>query len=138
MNARTLLLLVAALKAFDRAHERQTCTACGATWDDDATTCRWCEAANRRLVDDERRAILWPAWAEGHGPRYDELDELDRQVWDQTRGVPAGTGQVKFWAGRLRRALDAGIVTMHEADAALRRIEAWQNASTPTRIEEAA
>jgi hypothetical protein len=99
---------------------------CGAGWvglPDDP--CGWCADALERQVADERRMLLDPPSLHsdnGH-PRYDELDELDRAVWDRTRGQTRGTESVKTWLERLARAVRAGLITRAEACAAVDRLE---------------
>lgn len=128
---RSLMLLVAAMHAYDAAFALMTCDDCGAQWDrDEGETCRWCAEAAERQIEWQRRMLLYPAFAAvDHGPRYDELNEPDRRVWDATRGLTPGGGSATFWAGQLRRAVEVGLVTMHEADLALRRVERWSKAA---------
>lgn len=95
---------------------------CGAGWvgrPDDP--CSWCADAAARAVADLRRQLLWPAWMLEQGPRYDELDEVDRAVWDRTRGIRRGEASERAWARRLAEAVIAGIVTEADARAALAR-----------------
>jgi hypothetical protein len=123
---RDLELLVAAMRAYDAVMRRHTCPDCGAAWEGDSTECWWCAETERRLVDDQREALLWPTWMADQGVRYHELDRVDQKIWCDTRGIPRGTGPLEFWAARLRRAVSSGLVTMLEADMALARYDHWQ------------
>jgi hypothetical protein len=99
-----------------------TCDTCGATWcGETGDPCQWCQESLQRLLEDQRTTLLWPPWLHnGNGPRYDELSDVDRQVWDRTRGV-SSQGSVTTWIDRLGRAVTSGLVTQTEATAAIRR-----------------
>jgi len=102
---------------------------CGAGWVGRAgDDCPWCVAAAERDVAELRRRLLWPAWMVEQGPRYDELDEVDRAVWDRTRGIRRGEASERGWAERLADAVNARILTPGEADAALARAERRRHA----------
>ena len=81
------------------------CATCGATWEglysDDPEWCWWCERRDEQLVADQRRMLLWPDVPE-RGPRYDELDEVSKAVWDRTRGQVPGHDSTVAWVRRLR------------------------------------
>jgi hypothetical protein len=119
-----LYRLIAAMRAYDAVMARHRCADCGASWDGD-DGCWWCAETERRLVEDQREALLWPVWMADQGVRYHELDWVDRKIWCQTRGIPYGSGPLEFWAARLRRAVSVGLVTMLEADLALARYDRW-------------
>lgn len=95
---------------------------CGAGWIGIADDpCSWCLDAAERDVVELRRRLLWPDWLVEQGPRYDELDDDDRAVWDATRGIARGEASERTWARRLADAVHAGIVTEADARAALTR-----------------
>jgi hypothetical protein len=99
------------------------CDVCGATWVGELDDpCGWCEDRAARDLQDVRRAILWPDWSIPQGERYDDLSELDRLVWDTTRGIRRGAAVEHAWAERLRQAVEAGIITPAEAEAVINRI----------------
>lgn len=84
--------------------------------------CPWCETSLERLITDTRMDLLHPAWLDvDHGPRYDELSDDDKLVWDAYRGNATGGGSRATWAARLGRAVKAGLITEAEAMGALRR-----------------
>jgi hypothetical protein len=126
-----LALLAAAMRAYDATVER--CARCGATWTiDEGSECRWCAEGDARLLGDQRQALLWPDWATKRDDRYYRISPEDQEVWDATRGIPRGEkadGARRFYGERLRRAVDAGLITMREADDALRRVTAWEKAA---------
>jgi hypothetical protein len=104
------------------------CADCGAGWvghvDDGDDWCPWCERAEARQIEHERRMLLDPPWlrsSEGD-PRYDRLSEVDKAVWDRTRGQSRGTDSLAAWETRLRRAVESGLVTKDEARTAWRRV----------------
>lgn len=105
------------------------CTTCGAGWvghvDDGPEWCPWCEEAAARQVADQRRLLLAPPWlrSDGGSVRYDDLSEVDRAVWDRTRGQSRGEHSVEAWTDRLVRAVEAGLISEDEARRATRRIK---------------
>lgn len=110
----------------DGWHER-VCAVCSASWvghERDGDWCAWCEASDARQRALERRLLLDPPWlrTSAGDPRYDALSDLDRAVWDRTRGQSRGTDSVVAWAARLRRAVEAELITRNEAERAMRRI----------------
>jgi hypothetical protein len=124
-----LELLAAAIKAYDATVEH--CAMCGATWTvDEMAECRWCADAHRRLLEDQRQALLHPEWAQQRDARYYQLSPEDQKLWDQTRGIPRrGDGAITFHGERLRRGVECGLITMHEASQALKRVTAWERAA---------
>jgi hypothetical protein len=101
------------------------CGVCGATWtglySDDPEWCWWCDRAHERMITEQRKLLLWPSMPE-RGPRYDELDDVGKAVWDRTRGQTPGHDSVIGWVRRLRVAVEAELITEHEAEAAMRRV----------------
>lgn len=118
-----IAILAAAMRAYDRAHAEVVCSVCGASWDrEEGTDCRWCTEALGRLRDNERKALLWPDWLHiVRHPGYLACSDVDRKIWAQTRGVANVEGAASFWAEHLRRGVEAGLITRHEAEGALRR-----------------
>jgi hypothetical protein len=102
--------------------ELLACNLCSATWYGPALEhCPWCERAVETMLDDHRKRLLHPDWAESQGDRYDELSPVDKAVWDRTRGISRGAGSVEAWTKRLLEAVDADIITVDEARQALER-----------------
>jgi hypothetical protein len=96
--------------------------ACGAGWVGAVDeVCWWCAQAEARQRGHYRRELLWPAWMVEQGPRYDDLSPLDRALWDAARGIDRGEHSRRAWARRLGQAVTAGLITRHEARAALAR-----------------
>jgi hypothetical protein len=124
-----LLRLAAAIRAYDATVEH--CAICGATWTvAEGAECRWCAEGARRLLEDQRQALLHPEWAQQRDARYYQLSPEDQKLWDHTRGIPRrGDGAITFYGERLRRGVDCGLITMHEASQALRRVTAWERAA---------
>jgi len=105
----------------------RTCATCRAEWEGleaDGEWCPWCEAREAHQRALERSLLLDPPWlrTDVGNPRYDALDDVDKQVWDRTRGQLHGTDSILVWAARLRRAVDSGLITNHEAERAIRRV----------------
>jgi hypothetical protein len=112
---------------FGDGWRERVCSTCSAGWvghERDGDWCHWCEAAAARQKTAERALLLDPPWLRSSAgdPRYDDLDDVGKAVWDRTRGQTRGTDSVITWAARLRRAVDADLITAAEADRALRRI----------------
>src|SRR4029077_8505076 len=88
------------------------CADCGATWTglyaDDPAWCWWCERRDERMLAGQRRLLLWPEMPE-RGPRYDELDDVSKAVWDRTRGQATGNDSMVGWVRRLRVAVEAEV-----------------------------
>ena len=106
--------------------QQRVCPDCKAGWVGLAEDpCGWCADAAERQVADERRLLLDPPWLRSSAgdPRYDALSEVDKAVWDATRGQTRGADSLKVWAERLARAVTSGLITRHEADRALTRAE---------------
>jgi hypothetical protein len=137
---------------------QRLCRDCAASWCGfPCDPCPWCFAAAERQLAEQRRLLLFPPFRyDQHGPRYDELDDVDKRIWDRTRGKVSkgthaptvrfapveassgngphedrfGTDSVREWARRLGRAVEAGLVTDVEADAALARVSAAARSNT--------
>lgn len=78
------------------------CDRCGATWHGlHGEPCWWCQR-HRELIEDHQRAILLAC------PEVDPADVLY-------------TARMSAWAGRLRRAVEIGLLTRPEAEAAYRK-----------------
>lgn len=112
-------------------HQR-LCATCGAGWVGhvrDGDWCPWCEAAQRRQVADEQRLLLLdPPWlrSDAGSPRYEQLSDDDKAVWDRTRGQVRGAGSMETWVRRLHRAVEAGLISEAEARRALDRYDRRQ------------
>jgi hypothetical protein len=99
------------------------CDECSAGWVGlPGEPCGWCADRTERQREDQRRMLLWPDRLGEHGPRYDELGEVDQAVWDRTRGIARGHDSRRAWAERLGRAVHAGLITEREAKAAMERV----------------
>ena len=61
--------------------------------------------------------LLFPPWlhSDEGSPRYDALSEVDKLVWDRTRGQVRGHDSLRTYAERLARAVQSGLVTADEA-----------------------
>jgi hypothetical protein len=82
-----------------------TCTVCHYQWTGPiGEPCSTCEARTARLVEEQRRRLLRP-----------ELPEATSARW---------AAAVDSWHERLARAVTAGTITAHEADAATSREQA--------------
>jgi hypothetical protein len=117
-----LVATIAALQTTERLIE----CGCGATWHGHTgDPCRWCEEATQRHLDDQRQQLLHPNWMTDQGPVYDQLSDVDKAVWDHTRGQAGTHDSIPSWTVRLKRAVETGLITDTEADLAMTRVERW-------------
>jgi uncharacterized Zn finger protein (UPF0148 family) len=106
----------------------RVCSRCSASWvghtTDGPTWCPWCERRAELEQEMERRDLLDPPHlrSDAGSQRYEALDDVDRAIWDRTRGQTRGTDSVAWWAHRLGRAVADGFITQDEADRALRKV----------------
>lgn len=118
-----LVATVAALHGLERLIE---CGECGAGWyGHTGDPCDWCHRALQHQLEDQRQRLLYPDWMVDQGPTYDQLDDVDKAVWDHTRGIARGESSFAAWVNRIVDATQAGVITELEADAAMRRAERW-------------
>lgn len=102
------------------------CPNCQASWHGyDGDPCDWCAAALQRQLEDQRQRLLYPDWMTTQGLAYDQLSDVDKTVWDRTRGTVNGETSIAAWANRIIDAVQAGVITEPEADAATSRAERW-------------
>ena len=103
---------------------------CGASWMGYYfEQCNWC--LKRRLLDEQqyRQELLNPPWLQQQGPKYWELSDVDRQVWNTTRGIPAREDIQGTWALELQGAVDMGTITPDEHVKALKKWTLMKNSS---------
>lgn len=82
------------------------CDVCGAGWcGKDGEACWWCQRTLEELQADQRRELLWPRWLP---------DRDDRRY----------PGSLHTWVRRLARAVQSGLITPAQAEAATRRVKA--------------
>lgn len=103
--------------------DRFVCPNCGASWygTDDGYECEWCERKCLAIREGQRRALLFPDWL-GWDDRYWRLSEIDKRVWENTRGIRGDF--VAQWQTKLFRAI-GDLVTETEASQALSRNAKW-------------
>jgi hypothetical protein len=100
------------------------CVLCGAGWVGCRfDPCTWCLDRLELAREQARRELLPPPWlrSDAGTSRYDDLSEVDKAVWDRTRGQRRDTDSLAAWAVQLRRAVAEGTVTADEAEQAIRR-----------------
>ena len=74
------------------------------------------------MEDEERKRLLFPPWAINGGPRYDSLSDIDKKVWNATRGQTGDADSIVAWLRELRDAVARGDVTDDDARKAIKRI----------------
>jgi len=117
--------LVATIAALEHTEQLIECD-CGASWyGHPGDPCDWCARALQRQLDDQKQRILYPDWMVDQGPVYDQLSDVDKAVWDRTRGIARGEASFAAWIARIIDATQAGVITEAEADAAMGRAERW-------------
>jgi len=104
----------------------RACPDCHASWDtdvDEGDWCGWCDAVATRQRATNRSLLLDPPSlrTSAGDPRYDALSDVDKRIWDRTRGQARGADSIVSWAARLRRAVETELITAAEAEAAMRR-----------------
>ncbi len=104
------------------------CDVCEATWCGEMSmACPWCVAAAERQRVEQRRILLFPPWQCDNGPRYDELSDVDKRVWDTTSGRVRGEGSVKAWCATPRPSRRQRVDYADEARAAVRRVKGFEH-----------
>jgi len=103
------------------------CATCSASWvghERDGDWCPWCEAEIERRRALDRSLLLDPPWLRSSvgTERYDALSDVDKAIWDRTRGQARGRDSLVSWAARLGRAVDTELISEDEAERALRRL----------------
>ena len=66
------------------------------------------------------------------GPKYWELSEVDKLVWDTTRGIKRGSDVETAWGVALHEAVDLGIITPAEYMGVLRKWTRMKNSYSGT------
>jgi hypothetical protein len=75
------------------------------------------------MDDDERKRLLWPEWSTNvNGSRYDELSDIDKEVWRKTRGQRDDTDSAVVWVKALADAVKDGSITPADAELAIKRV----------------
>jgi hypothetical protein len=72
-----------------------------------------------------RENLLHPSWLRSDAglPRYDSLDELDKRVWNATRGQTSEPQSIAAWSKAIAAAELDGLITTDEAREALASYE---------------
>ena len=91
------------------------CAACGATWVGPVgERCWWCQRALENLIAAQRTVVLME-------PEVDVLDAHDKEIRQAADA----------WAARLAVAIQADLVSAHEADEAVKawmeKVTRWRN-----------
>lgn len=74
------------------------------------------------MHEDERKRLLFPPWATNGGQRYDELSDVDKEVWRHTRGQRKDDASLISWVDQLGDAVRDNNITIEEARSAVRRV----------------
>lgn len=98
---------------------------CGASWLGHwYEACDWCYARKQAQWETRKAELLHPSWMNNQGPKYHELSEVDRLVWNATRGLASGEHVTRDWMNDLQQCLDIGLITEQEFTRAMAR---WMN-----------
>ena len=98
---------------------------CGASWLGYwHEACDWCWKRKQAQWVGIKADLLNPPWMHSQGPKYRELSEVDRLVWDTTRGIKRGTDVERQWMADLQECYDLGLLTENEM---ARAIGKWMN-----------
>ena len=119
---------------------------CGASWLGYAfERCDWCYARKQAHWESEKAELLNPSWMHNQGPKYHELTEVQRMVWDTTRGIKRGAGLTqdwlhmtltdveRDWLNDLHECQEIGLITEHEMVRAIAKWNSMKNSSGGTR-----
>jgi len=107
--------------------EWQRCK-CGAGWLGHYwERCDWCWSLQELALVQRRKQLLQPDWMQKQGPKYWELSEVDRQVWDTTRGIQRGANVEEQWGRELVEAVEAEIISPDEYMGVLKRWTLMKN-----------
>ena len=88
---------------------------CGASWLGDFwEACDWCWKRQQSDYELWKQELLEPAWLVTQGLKYFELSEVDREVWNVTRGIPPSYDIQGQWELRMQGAADAKLITPDE------------------------
>ena len=75
------------------------------------------------MQDDARHELLYPSWATSrNGPRYDDLSDVDKEVWRKTREQREDADSVVTWLEALTAAVRLGEITQDDAERAIKRV----------------
>lgn len=108
--------------------QERVCQHCQAGWighqTDGPDWCPWCERRQELEAEMRRRELLNPPWlhTDRGNARYDTLTDVDKAVWDRTRGQTRNADSVASWVALLARAVADGVITADEARTAAKRV----------------
>src|SRR4030095_15244710 len=96
---------------------------CGATWMGYRwEACNWCVKRDLINLQVYRQKLLQPEWMHNQGPKYQQLSDVDKRIWNETRGIKPVADVEKDWMNHLNEAEQAGHIT---ADEMARVIAKW-------------
>jgi len=76
--------------------------------------CLWCWKRDQINLQMYREKLLQPEWMHNQGPKYQQLSDVDKRIWNQTRGIKPVADIEQEWVNQLHAAEQAGHITSEE------------------------
>lgn len=61
-----------------------------------------------------REKLLQPEWLNDQGPKYQQLSDVDKRIWNQTRGIKPVADVEQDWLDQLHQAEQNGHISARE------------------------
>jgi hypothetical protein len=82
-----------------------------------------------------REKLLQPEWMNNQGPKYQLLSDVDKRIWNQTRGIKPVADIEQEWMNKLCEAEQAGHITSSEMARTLAKWISMKNSSNGTQSD---
>lgn len=94
--------------------------------------CSWCWKRDQVALQMHREALLQPAWLYDQGPKYQQLSDVDKRIWNQTRGIKAVADVEQDWLNTLHESEQSGHITAVEMARVIGKWISMKNSSSGT------